>query len=160
MMKNYFSLSILILSAVIFFSGASVFAQTGQQAADFILSDINGQAVALSSYQGKQAVFLFFWTTWCPYCRKELKFLSDKYAQLLKEGFEVLTIDAGEPAYKVGNFIASRSIKLKVLLDRDTAVSGTYGIIGIPTYFLVDRKGYIIFRGNSFPRDYKTLLGE
>lgn len=136
-------------------------AQERGGAADFKLSDINNNTVTLSSYRDKQPVFLFFWTTWCPFCRKELKLLSDKYAQLVKDGFALLAINVGEPAYKVDNFIKKYSLAFEVLLDKDAKVAYTYDILGVPTYVLVDKKGYIVFEGNRFPQEnYKDLISE
>ena len=42
----------------------------GTQAPEFILNDINGKAVKLSDFQGRNVV-LIFWASWCPDCRAE-----------------------------------------------------------------------------------------
>lgn len=121
-------------------------------AADFELHDLQGNTVTLSSYKDKQPVILFFWTTWCPFCRTELKVLSDKYPELIKDGFEVLAINVGEYPRVVDNFIKKHSLPYRVLLDKDTAVAGAYQLVGIPTYVVVDKKGYIRFKGHTFPK--------
>ena len=59
----------LVFFILTFFS--SVMAQE-LSAPNFALKDLNNNAVTLSSFRGKQAVILFFWTTWCPYCRIEI----------------------------------------------------------------------------------------
>jgi peroxiredoxin len=130
------------------------------KAADFILQDLQQNVVILSSYQGKQPVVLFFWTTWCPYCRQELLSLNELSPQLVKQGCEVLAINVEEPAYRVGNFIKKYGIHLRVLLDKDAQVSWySYGILGVPTYFLVNKKGDIVFNGNHFPKErYQELI--
>ncbi len=129
-------------------------------ARDFQLQDLNQNTVILSSYKNLQPVVLFFWTTWCPFCRKELRMLNnDVYPELMKEGWELFAIDVGEPAYKVDNFVKNYALTFKVLLDKDTTVTDSYEVLGIPTYVLVDKKGYIVFKDNYFPREeYKTLI--
>jgi len=104
-------------------------------------------------------VILFFWTTWCPFCRRELKVLEDIHAELLKEGWELFTINIGESSYKIENFLKKYSLTFKVLLDRDTNIARAYKILGVPTYILIDKTGRIVFKGNYFPKDtYKDLI--
>jgi len=129
-------------------------------AADFGLHDLEKNIFTLSSYRNKQPVILFFWTTWCPFCREELKNLNDKYPELKKEGWEVLTIDVGEPAYKVDNFVKNRALIFKVLLDKETIVAQAYEILGVPTYVLINKKGYVVFRNNYLPRNFRQLISE
>jgi peroxiredoxin len=129
-------------------------------AAHFNLLDLNGNKVSLSDFKDKPLI-LFFWTTWCPFCRRALNFLKGFYPQLLKEGAELLAIDIGEPTYRVDNFAKRYSLPFNVLLDEDTAVADAYDILGVPTYILIDKKGYIVFKGNYFPRGtYKDLISQ
>jgi len=128
-------------------------------APNFQLKDLAGNTVTLSEYKGKQDVLLFFWTTWCPYCRKGLKVLNEKHAQLLKDGVEILAINVSEPADKVANFVRNYPLTFKTLLDLDAEVAITYKLLGFPTYIIVDKKGLIRFIGFSFPeKEYKDLI--
>ncbi len=63
----------IILSAILIFLILS-FTKTSF-AQDIILNDLNNNPVNVSSYKGKPVIF-FFWTTWCPHCRKEIKSLN------------------------------------------------------------------------------------
>jgi peroxiredoxin len=130
-------------------------------APDFSLQDLSQNTFNLSSYRDKQPVILFFWTTWCHFCRKELKMLKDIYPQLQKDGSELLAISVGEPAYKVDNFAKGYALNFKVLLDRYATVADAYNVLGVPTYVLINKKGNIVFRGNYFPKEkYKELIYE
>jgi peroxiredoxin len=128
-------------------------------APDFKLQDLNRNTFTLNSYKDKQPVVLFFWTTWCPYCRAELKVLNDMYPQLVKEGWELFAIDVAEPEYRVENFLKNYALSFKILLDRDASVTESFELFGVPTYVLVDKAGYIVFKDNYFPRqEYKKLI--
>ncbi|MFH0738361.1 MAG: TlpA disulfide reductase family protein [Candidatus Omnitrophota bacterium] len=128
-------------------------------APDFRLEDIKGSHVSLSNYRDKSAVILLFWTTWCTYCRKEIKNLNSIYQELKKDGFEVLAVNVGEPLYKVDNFARSYQLNYRVLLDKDTSVALSYGVVGIPFYLIIDKKGIVRFSDNYFPRaKYKELI--
>lgn len=128
-------------------------------AADFNLKDIYGTMVKLSSYKDKQPVILFFWTTWCPFCRQELKLLNDIYPQLQKDGVELLAINIAESEYKVNDFYKNYGLTFKVLLDKGAAVAYIYEILGVPTYIFINKKGYIVFREHAFLKGkYKMLI--
>ena len=128
-------------------------------AADFKLRDLYNNEYALSSYKNKQSVMLFFFTTWCPFCRKELSKLNGRYLDLVSQGLELFAIDVGESSEKVDKFAKSYSLAFKILLDKDTSVAQAYEILGVPTYILIDKKGHIVSTGNTFPeREYKELI--
>lgn len=126
----------------------------------FQIKDINGKTVTLSDYKGKKSVFLLFWTTWCPYCRKELKVLSVKSAQLTSADIELLAINIGESDAKVADFLKRNPLNLRVCLDKSTSVAESYAVLGIPTYIIVNKDGFIVFTGHSFPDNYLKLIAQ
>ncbi|MDD5692057.1 MAG: TlpA disulfide reductase family protein [Candidatus Omnitrophica bacterium] len=122
-----------------------------------ILNDLNAEKTDISSYKGK-AVLLFFWTTWCPYCREEIIMLNRMAPQMQKEGMEVFAVNVGEADNKVFSFVGKNMLTLRVLLDRDGKAADNYDVIGVPTYIILDKAGKVALRRNSFPKDYKSLL--
>jgi peroxiredoxin len=81
------------------------------------------------------------------------------YPELVNNGLQVLAINVGEPAYKVANFVTSYQLNYKVLLDKDTNVTYSFDVLGVPTYVLVGEKGKITFISHTFPKDkYKDLI--
>lgn len=125
---------------------------------DFQLQDLNNNTFVLSQYKDKKPVILLFWTTWCPFCRKELRILNEKYPKLTKEGWEVLAVDVGEPLYKVDNLVKNYGLVFRVLLDRDSSVASAYDLLGVPTYVVINKKGNLVFKDNYFPsKEYKNL---
>ncbi len=134
-------------------------AEEAPGAPDFSLQDMNNVTVTLSDYKNKQPVLLFFWTTWCPYCREQIKALSKLYPELTKDGIEVLALNLRESHQRVERFMKSYAIPYRVLLDKEAEASYSYGVVGIPTYFLVNKKGYVVFQDNYFPKEeYKELI--
>ena len=126
-------------------------------AGDIILNDLNGKTVNLSGYKEKPMV-LFFWTTWCPHCRKEIKALNQKYIQMEKEGIIVFAVNIGEPDYTVERFLMKDALGFKVLLDKDGAAANKYNVIGVPTYIFLDKAGEVISDGHVLPDDYGRLF--
>lgn len=127
-------------------------------APDFNLPDPNQKYYRLSDYKNKQPLILFFWTTWCPYCQKQMLALNDKFPALAKEGIAILAVNAGEPINTVKQFLKYYNPAYPVLLDEYAAVTGAYEVFGVPTYFLINKNGLIVFSGNDFPGDYQEII--
>ncbi len=155
-------LAALILAAPLFLAVNPALSKNSKRfAADFTLPDLADKPVTLSSYKNKQPVLLIFWTTWCPYCRKELKLTDEKYKELTKEGLVVLAVNIGEPVSRINSFIKINKLTCPVVMDKDGSVSSSYGVLGIPSYILIDKKGYIRFQEHHFPeKEYKALTLE
>ena len=69
-----------------------------------------------------------------------LQDLEDKYHG---HGLEILSINQGEPADHVRNFIQNEKYTFHVVLDQNQAVGEQYGVQGIPTLVLLDKKGVV-----------------
>lgn len=134
------------------FAAGPLSSNLDERAVNFSLEDIKSQRVSLSDFKDKPLI-LFFWTTWCPYCRKELKKFSDTYEKLAKAGIGLLAINIGESSVKVDNFTKNFSLLFPVLLDTDASVASIYKILGVPTYVLIDKKGRIVSRRHYFSEE-------
>lgn len=160
-MKKFISslfITMMFVLAVI----SSAQAKEGKEkelALDFKLQDLNNDFVILSDYKGKKPVIILFWTTWCPYCRVELDQLNKRYPQLTKEGFEVFAIDVNEYSSIVNVFLKKRPLSFRILLDSDARVTHSYKILGVPTFILINKEGFVVFKDNYFPEGkYKESI--
>lgn len=125
--------------------------------ADIILDSLDGSPVNLSGVAGRPAI-IFFWTTWCHFCRQEIAALSQKYERIKKEGITVFLVNIGEPKNRVTKFLKDRALNFNALLDEDGMAADSYGVIGVPTFILVDKKGSVVSSENRLSEDYKILL--
>lgn len=126
-------------------------------ASDIILNDLEGSPVNLSGPESKPAI-LFFWTTWCPSCRKEIKTLNQKYARMKEEGVTLFAVNIGESEYKVQRFFKDYALNFRVLLDRDGRAADNYNVFGVPTYVFLTKTGKVASYEIILPADYKNLL--
>ena len=156
-----FSRIFLVIFLLLFFNITALFAEDLEKAPNFQLPGTHQEILSLADYAKlRQPVLLFFWTTWCPYCQKELGVLNNSYALLHKDGVKLLAIDSGEMVDKVRDFTSRMLLSYKVAVDADSNVTRDYDIIGVPTYVLVNKSGKIVFKDNYFPQDYKDLLSD
>ncbi|KNY28091.1 TlpA family protein disulfide reductase [Pseudobacteroides cellulosolvens] len=112
------------------------------KAIDFTLSDLDGNKVSLKDFHGKN-VYLNFWATWCPPCRKEMPAIEKLYKEYKDKGLVVLAIDLGEDKETVKNFINENNYSFKVLLDSDQSIGSKYNISAIPVSYFIDKDGNI-----------------
>ena len=133
---------------IVFLSFTQLFAQrkienqtSSNKAPNFTLEDLNGKNVKLSDFKGK-VVIINFWATWCPPCKAEIPDFIELYKTYQKKGLVILGI-ALDNKEKVVKFVKDNGINYPVLMGNQE-VSNLYGgISGIPTSFVVDRKGII-----------------
>ena len=130
----------------------------GKVAPDFTLSTLTKKDVNFSEFRDGQSAVLFFWATWCPHCRVELKVLSEKEDELHEKGIKLFLINTEETARQVTAYLNSAGISMDVLLDRDAVVAENYSIMGIPSYFLINNKGVVENVGHVFPEDLEEIL--
>ena len=114
-------------------------------APDFALKDIDGKVHHLSDYRGK-IVMVNFWATWCPPCRLELPSMEKLWQATQHKDVIMLAINIGEDADTIFTFTADYPVTFPLLMDRDSSVISKYPVLGLPTSFVIDPKGRIIYR--------------
>jgi peroxiredoxin len=116
-------------------------------APDFGLPDTDGKLHTLSDYRGK-VVLLNFWATWCPPCRHEMPSMQTLFQELKDKPFQVLACDQQEDGDTVFSFtgLLNPEPTFPILMDSKSSVSKKYGVPGLPTSFLIDKKGNIAYR--------------
>jgi len=108
----------------------------------FTLKDLKGKQVKLEDNRGK-IVFLNFWATWCPPCRKEMPSMEKLHTKFKDRDFTMLAVDLREETKKVRVFQEKFKLNFPILLDSDGRVGLRYGVRSIPTTYLIDREGYV-----------------
>ena len=158
-------LKILILAAamIVIMKSCSPFSNmpnplVGQLAPDFTLEMISGQEVNMTQYRSGQPAMIFFWATWCPHCRKQLKELTQNRQAIEASGIKILLVDVGENSQKVLEYANANNISFDVFLDESTEIASKYKISGVPTFFFINGDGTILDVKNVLPTDYQKIL--
>ena len=68
------------------------------------------------------------------------------WEQLQGEGILMLGINVGEDEDTIFPFTADYPVDFPLLLDRESAVTGQWPVRGLPTTFVVDPAGRIVYR--------------
>lgn len=107
----------------------------------------NGENKMIHNYLGNFLV-IDFWATWCRPCAKslpELQMLQDSISSI-----QVVGINLDENHTSAKKFIKQYQIKFDNLHDVEKKLSKTLDIQGMPTLFIVDRKGIILKRIDGY----------
>ena len=126
----------------------------------FSLADMDGETHALADYRG-QVILLNFWATWCPPCRHEMPAMERLYQHYRDKGFVVLAVNQWEDPDLVFAYTGELNVfpSFPILFDPQSTVSQDYGVKGLPTSFVIDRDGRLVYRaigGRDF--DHPEIL--
>lgn len=115
------------------------------RAKETILPDLEGNPFRFADHRGK-VLLVNFWATWCPPCRKEMPSMQRLQNQWADKPFMVIAVDVGEDAETVWAYAAAHDLEFTMLRDKSSKTSLQWGVRGLPTTFLVDAEGRIVFR--------------
>ena len=120
---------------------------------EFVLPDLSGAPVRLSDHEGK-VILLNFWATWCPPCRAEMPSMETLYQAYRNQGLLILAISGDRTGRSVvKSFVQDRGVTFPILLDPDGEVFAQYGVRGLPTSYLLDRRRRV-FSADVGARDW------
>lgn len=144
--------------------------KVGQEAPDFVVGkDENGKDIKLSDHRGKTVV-VFFWATWCPYCKISLKqrgsmnslgvhikSLDDPQLVIVGVGTGIDDSDASQDA-----FMQTNEVPWNTVHDDGSKIESLYGVLGMPTAVVVGRDGkiqtYGFYRKDSYQKPLLEYL--
>jgi peroxiredoxin len=116
-------------------------------APDFALKDVDRKLHRLSKQRGK-VVLVNFWATWCPPCRREMPSMQRAWEKLQGGNFEMYAVNVGEDEDTIFGFTFSTGVELTfpILLDRDAQIIKAWPVVALPTSFIIDPQGRIVYR--------------
>lgn len=136
----------LLLS--IFLVPATAYAQ---KAPDFSLKGDKGKTISLKNYRGK-VVYVDFWASWCVPCRKSFPWMNEMQATYQNKGFEVIGVNLDSSHKEASRFLKQIPANFTIAYDPDGETPGKYQVSVMPTSFLVDKKGEIIYVHKGFKK--------
>jgi len=141
----------LVLGLLVYRAGPQVGAALGlggegSRAPAFELHTLDGETVSLAELRGR-VVLVNFWATWCAPCRLEMPWFERLYRERSADGLVILgaSTDVGAPDV-VRRFLSEHAITYPVVQASPSLEQSFGGVRGLPTSFLIDRRGRIRHR--------------
>jgi peroxiredoxin len=122
---------------------APEFSVANDDGTTYQLTDLAGAPIRLADLRGK-AVWVNFWTTWCPPCQSEVPILRDLSARYKDRGLVLVAISVQEtsPA-DVAAYAARYQLGYTIGFDGSGKIFHAYKAYGLPTQVFIDPNGVI-----------------
>jgi len=117
-------------------------------APSFTLPGANGP-VSIDSLRGS-VVLVDFWASWCEPCRKSFPWMNTLTKQYGSRGFTVLAVSLDKQREPADTFIDRYQPSFPVAFDFTGKVAETYAVKAMPTSYLVNRAGQIVYSHAGF----------
>jgi len=109
------------------------------------LTELNGQEIDLSQYEGK-AVFINFWATWCKPCIQEMPTIANVQEKLQNENV-IFLLASNEEAVQIDKFMKKHNYNFRyVHLENMEALN----IQALPTTLIYNPQGKLKFSETGF----------
>lgn len=148
-MKKVYQPAIIFIFLVQFVMAASI---KDNQVPNSKIKMLNGEYAKLSDFNEDGPVIINFWTTWWPFCERQLAYLDQLSSNFSETGLKVLAVNVNKPQIlnQVRPYINKRKYKFDVSVDPRGKLAKQFGVKGFPTLFLVDKDGTIIHVSDGY----------
>ena len=106
-------------------------------------STLAARQLSMTEYRGR-VIVLTFWASWCLECRVEMPALERLQREFSSRGLATIGVNARENKEVVRRYANELGLTFPLVLDRDGKINARYGVIGLPTTFVVGRDGRAI----------------
>ncbi|MDD4279345.1 MAG: TlpA disulfide reductase family protein [Candidatus Sumerlaeales bacterium] len=126
----------------------------------------SGKKVTLKDFQG-QVVFLDFWTSWCPPCQEPMRHnqkLMTKHAEDWKGKAAIIGVSLDDLVGTIQKHVSDKNLTAPLQLWAEggwnSKSAQDYKVRGVPSAFLINKKGSIVWSGHPATVDVEKMIAE
>jgi thiol-disulfide isomerase/thioredoxin len=136
---------------------AAFAAEAGDAAPSFSLPTAKGESFALDKLRGK-VVYVDFWASWCGPCRRSFPWMNEMQAKYGARGFVVVGVNVDKKRADADKFLALIPAAFTIAYDEAGATPSAYGVKGMPSSYLIDARGNVVFVERGFLDEHRAEL--
>ena len=147
-----------VLSLNVLIANAALGVSEGDLAPEFTLPILGGEeSKSLSESHGKVR-YLDFWASWCIACRVSIPEMIVLQQELGERRFEVIAISVDEWTDDATRFLSRYSLNYDNLSDPQGEIAKTYGLLAMPSSFVIDPEGRVTLVHQGFKPGDMTAI--
>ena len=135
----------------------------GKEMTDFTLSDAKGKKHSLKKLlKGHDYLLIDFWASWCKPCRRGLPFMKDYAKKYKKNKLAMLNVSIDKKKEDWLKANKEENLPWTSVWD-DQGVAKNFGVRAIPSVWLLDKNGKVIFSqkwGDAIGMELRKVFGE
>jgi len=120
----------------------------GDKAPELSFKTPEGKTLALSSFKGDY-LLIDFWASWCPDCRALNPTMVTLYNKYKDKNIDFLGVSFDTDKGALDKYLSTSGITWTQVSEfkkwKETEISKKYGIKWIPTIYIIDKKGKVVF---------------
>lgn len=117
----------------------------GDQAPRFSAVSLAGDSLIVGD--STSVTLVNVWATWCTSCKEEFSELERYRKTFAANGLRVLAVSVDQGSdVKVRKFVEAQGTQFPVAHDAEARISQLYGVGGLPTTYLLDAQGKVLWR--------------
>ena len=106
-------------------------------------STLDARPLSITEYRGS-VIILNFWASWCLECRPEMPVLERLQREFSSRGLIIIGVNTREKKEAAWRYAKELGLTFPLVLDRDGKINALYGVVGLPTTFVIGRDGRTI----------------
>lgn len=120
---------------------------------------LDNRTLDIKNLRGR-VVVVVFWSTWCQPCTEDLPQLKAVYEKYRAQGFEIVGVNLDNTTAPIAGYLSEHRVPWNHIYEAgglESRLAKQFGIISLPTMFLVNKTGQVVSR-NSSVDDLKEAL--
>jgi thiol-disulfide isomerase/thioredoxin len=111
------------------------------------------EALDLSQYKGRQAVYIDFWASWCGPCRQSFPWLNKMNALYADQDLKIIAVNVDSDRDDAIEFLAEHPAEFQVIYDPEGTLAERFSIQGMPSAVLITREGEVFNQHIGFNQE-------
>lgn len=107
------------------------------------------KSISLAKLKGK-VVFLDFWASWCDPCRKSFPWMNDMLSRYDRKDFTIIAVNLDSSRKDAAKFLDKVPADFDIAYDPDGVVATKYNLKAMPSSYLIDKKGQLVFAHKGY----------